>query len=155
MPVGDVTPRGLGFLLAVAHRARQCNWEAALNGMALSAPQAALLRLVVAHPGQGIRWQARELQTDPTNVQRIAGTLIAAGLCERRRDPEDARRRPLYPTEAGVQRAAVVARAAQRAERQLAAALGPRRYRLLTASLNALIVHDRRAFEAAEAEARP
>lgn len=37
------------------------------------------------------------------NTQRIATTLIAAGLCEPRLDPDDARRRPLYPTVTGAE----------------------------------------------------
>lgn len=147
LPIGDVTPQGLGFLLEVAHRARRRNWELALGGLGLTAAQATLLRIIVAHPGNGVRWLSRELQSDATNVQRVAESLLTKGLCERRQDPDDARRLPFYPTEEGVRRAAVAARAAQRVEHQLQDALGPTRYRQLVAGLSALLRYDTAASE--------
>jgi len=141
-PDGDVAPEGLGFLLGVAHRTRRRAWEAELTDLGLTAPQAALLRLVVAQPGRGVRRLASELRTDPMNVQRVAVTLIAAGLCEHRRDPDDARRRPLHPTDAGIRRSAALADRARRAEQELFGALGPERYHDLCNGLLALVHHD-------------
>ncbi len=141
----DVAPQGLGFLLGIAHRARRRVWEADLADLELTAPQAALLGLVAAQPGSGVRRLARDLGTDPMNIQRIARTLIASGLCESRQDPDDARRRPLYPTGNGRQQAQTVARRALDAERHLLEALGPVCYQALLAGLCALADCDRRS----------
>jgi DNA-binding MarR family transcriptional regulator len=147
----DVAPQGLGFLLGVAHRTLRRAWEAELADLELTAPQAALLRLIAAQPGQGVRQLARELGTDPMNSQRIAETLRAAGLCELRQDPGDARRRPLHPTDRGRRLAAMVARKAMSAEEALAEALGAERYTMLLTGLRALIGLDRGALDARDA----
>lgn len=141
----DLAPTGLGFLLGVAHRSRRRAWEAELADLDLTAPQAALLRLVTARPGHGVRQLARELGTDAMNVQRVASSLVAAGLCEAGHDPGDARRRPLRPTALGARLADVLARRAELAEAQLARALGTARYRTVLASLQEIVEHDRRA----------
>lgn len=141
-PQGEVAPGGLGFLLGVAHRQRRRAWELDLADLGLSAPQAALLRLVVARPGSGVRQLARWLGTDVMNVKRLAGTLIAVGLCEAQRDPADARRRPLHPTQEGSRIAERIAERAGLAERSLAAALGDECYEELLCGLRALVDHD-------------
>lgn len=139
----DVAPQGLGFLLGVAHRARRRAWEADLADLDLTAPQAALLRFITAQPGQGVRQLARELGTDPMNIQRVSASLLAAGLCEARHDLGDARRRPFYPTDKGSHLASAVAHRAESAELDLVDALGDERYHALLAGLQALIDHDR------------
>lgn len=142
-PQSSLAPRGLGFLLGVAHRAHRRAWEAELAELGFTAPQAALLRLIASAPGRGVRQLARQLGTDPMNVQRVAESLIAAGLSEARHDPGDARRRPLHPTELGVRRADALARMAESAEGELVRALGAERYGALLDGLRALIDHDR------------
>ena len=138
----DVSLGGIGFLLGVAHRAHRRRWEATLADLEVSAPQAAMLRLIAAEPGQGIRALARRLGTDPMNAQRIAESLIAAGLCQAGRDPGDARRRPLRPSARGRRVARSVVERAGRSEQILAAALGEQGYTSLVAGLRALIDHD-------------
>jgi DNA-binding MarR family transcriptional regulator len=147
----DVAPQGLGFLLGVAHRTLRRAWEAELADLELTAPQAALLRLIAAQPGQGVRQLARDLGTDPMNIQRIAEILRAAGLCELRQDPGDARRRPLYPTNRGRQLAAMVARKAVSAEEALAEALGVERYTMLLSGLRDLIASSRHVLDPPDA----
>jgi DNA-binding MarR family transcriptional regulator len=139
----DVAPQGLGFLLGVAHRTLRRAWEADLADLELTAPQAALLRLIAAQPGQGVRQLARDLGTDPMNVQRIAEILRAASLCELRQDPSDARRRPLYPTDMGSRLATIVAQRAASTEQGLTEALGAARYAMLLTGLRALIAPTR------------
>lgn len=141
---GDVAPDGLGFLLGVAHRGRRRAWETRLADLEITAPQAALLRLVTAQPGQGVRQLARRLGTDAMNARRVAETLIAAGLCQAGQDPGDARRRPLHPTDKGRVLAGEVARRAEQAEADLIEALGDGPYGRLLGGLRALIDHDRR-----------
>ena len=130
---------GVGFLLGAAHRAHRRQWEAQLADLGVSAPQAAVLRAVVAEPGQGVRGIARRIGTDPMNAQRIIETLLAAGLCRAQRDPLDARRRPLHPTPEGRLVAAEVAGRGRLAEEHLARTLGEERYFSLVAALGTLI----------------
>lgn len=144
-----MAPRGLGFLLGVAHRAHRRAWEAELADLGVTAPQAALVRIVAAQPGHGIRQLARALGTDPMNVQRVAASLVDAGLVGTRADPGDSRRRPLHPTDAGAQLADELARRARRAERRLERALGERRYCTMVEGLQTLIDHDRRVLDPA------
>jgi len=134
----DPAHQGVGFLLGMAHRARRRAWEANLADLGLTAPQAAVLRLVAGRPGSGVRHLARALGTDPMNSRRIAEALIAAGLCEARHDPLDARRRPLHLTARGQQLAGEVSRRARQDEDRLRAELGTRRYGELLEMLRAL-----------------
>ena len=130
---------GVGFLLGAAHRARRRQWEAILADLGLSAPQAALLRIIAAEPGCGVRQLARRIGTDPMNAQRITESLAAQGLCESKRDPGDARRRPLFPTSRGLDMAAAVRELAQRDYRYLADALGDEEHHRLVEALRFII----------------
>ncbi len=132
---------GIGFLLGAAHRTRRRLWEAQLADLGLSAPQAAILRLVTAEPGCGIRELARRIGTDPMNARRIVESLLESGLCESRPDPNDARRRPLYPTLRGRDLAQAVADRARRDEQNLVRALGEGCYDSLVAGLRTLIAY--------------
>ncbi|MDA8261432.1 MAG: MarR family winged helix-turn-helix transcriptional regulator [Actinomycetota bacterium] len=141
-PTGDrLGLDGIGFLLGTAHRARRRLWEAQLADLGLSAPQAAILRLITAEPGCGIRELARRIGTDPMNARRIVESLLEGGLCESRPDPDDARRRPLYPTPRGRVLAQAVADRARRDEQNLLSALGEDGYESLVAALRTLIAH--------------
>lgn len=141
---------GVGFLLGVAHRARRRQWEGRLADLGLTAPQAAMLRLVTAEPGQGVRRLGRRLGTDAMNAQRIVETLVAGGLCVARRDPDDARRRPYYPTDRGTLLAERVAVRARDAEVHLADTLGANTYRSLTTALRAVIEFDTKTEDRAQ-----
>lgn len=83
-PAADKSPfpAGLGFLLGVAFRERRRDWEARLADLSLTAPQAALLRLVNSNPGRGIRGLALQLATDPMNIVRPADSLAEQQLIE-------------------------------------------------------------------------
>lgn len=142
-PAAGADLPGVGYLLGVAHRARRRAWEADLADLGLTAPQAAVLRLLAARPGTGVRGLSRALVTDPMNAQRIAATLVAAGLCEVRRDPDDGRRRPLHLTDAGRRLAHLVTNRAEAAERRLATALGAKEYAALSTVLRRLVEMER------------
>jgi len=136
---GDPGFAGVGFLLGLAHRARRRSWEAALADLGLTAPQAAVLRLVAARSGSGVRHLSRLLGTDPMNTHRISETLIAADLCYGQADPRDARRRPLYATAKGFALAKEVSVRASQEETRLLAAIGRRHYDALRQGLEALL----------------
>jgi DNA-binding MarR family transcriptional regulator len=124
-------PTGLGFLLGVAHRERRRDWEARLADLSLTAPQAALLRLVTSNPGRGIRRLARELATDPMNIARLADSLAERQLIETRADPAGARHRALYPTAADQRLAVVIMDRVAKDEEQVASQLGTDAYAAL------------------------
>ncbi len=136
---GSHGPDGIGFLLGVAHRARRRRWESELADLGLTAPQAAVLRVVAAQPGMGVRNIARRLGTDPMNAQRIAEGLISSGLCLAGRDPLDSRRRPLSVTTKGARVAAEVSSRARRSEFLIAEILGSDAYKGLMEALRSLI----------------
>jgi DNA-binding MarR family transcriptional regulator len=131
-------PGGVGFLLGAAHRRRRRAWERAIADLGLGAPQAALLRLVSAQPGIGVREAARRMATDPMQAQRVASALEAAGLLVSGLDPTDARRRPLRATARGVDLAAELTSRAAVLEADLRQQLGPATYSALLAGLAAL-----------------
>lgn len=141
-PSSDVAPAGLGLLLGAAHRTRRRAWEAALADLGLTAPQAAALRAITAHPGIGLRQLSRALVTDVMNARRLSACLVEAGLCENRPDPRDARRRPLHPTPAGLDLAVVVAHRAARSEEDLCRVLGPDIHATVLSGLRRLVDHD-------------
>ncbi len=132
-------PDGLGFLLGIAHRERRRSWEACIADLSLTAPQAAVLRLVTCNPGRGVRALARRLATDPMNVVRLVDSLVERQLIEVRPDPTDARRRPLYPTTTGQDLASVIITRAAHDEGQVASRLGPEAYSSLVDGLTELI----------------
>lgn len=131
-------PGGVGFLLGVAHREHRRDWETALAGLGLTAPQAALLRLVAHQPGSGIRQLARRLATDPMNVQRLTDALVGRELLVSRPDPADSRRRPLYPTGEGLRLAAAVTELSASTEQRLADSIGAEAYAALLDGLTHL-----------------
>lgn len=138
-PVGEERGLdGVGFLLGVAHRIRRRRWEERLADLGLTAPQAAVLRLVSVQPGGGVRHLARQLGTDPMSVQRTIETLAAKGLCFSGHDPADARRRPVYPTPSGRRLARRVTKRAQESEQAIIELLGESTYQALLEGLRAL-----------------
>jgi DNA-binding MarR family transcriptional regulator len=134
-------PQGLGFLLGKVHRALRRRWEAVIADLGLTAAQAALLRAVASHPGQGIRELARSLGTDPMNVWRLAETLAHRGLVESTSDPSDRRRRCLEVTDGGNLLAQELTLRAARTEKDLARALGTATYDWLMQTLSRLGDH--------------
>jgi len=133
---------GVGFLLGLAHRARRRRWDATLADLGLTVPQAAILRLVSAEPGCGVRHLARRLGTDPMNAQRIMESLVTNGLCTAGHDPDDARRRPFFPTERGRRLAKLVTTRSQEVEQALAELLGEDTYQALVDALRTLVEGD-------------
>ena len=89
------------------------------------------------------------------NVQRVATLLLAFGLWEARQDPDDARRRPLYPTHQGMRRARQIARRAETVEGVLDVACGAEGYAALLAGLRSLIALERLGLGPTEARPGP
>lgn len=91
----------LGFQLGRVHRSLREAWEQQIADLGLSAPQAALLRVVCEYPRSGIRELARRMRTDPMNAKHLADRLEEAGLLRSVADPSHRQRRELVPTDDG------------------------------------------------------
>jgi DNA-binding MarR family transcriptional regulator len=83
------------LLLARALRVRQ---GLALAPHGLHPGQDALMIEIWDTPGLGQTTLAERLGVEPPTVTRMVRRLERAGLLERRRDPDDARGRTVYPT---------------------------------------------------------
>lgn len=116
--------RTLGFLLGSTHRALRSAWEASLSDLALTAPQAALLRAVADQPRSGLRELGRHLRTDAMNAKRLADGLEDAELVRSHTDPSHRQRRCLELTDRGRGVDATVRERARAWELELEARLG-------------------------------
>jgi DNA-binding MarR family transcriptional regulator len=88
-------------LLSRAGRAQSARLAAQLAGLDLRPKHFALLNLVELSEGSSQQQLGRSLQMDPSALVETIDDLERKGLAERRRDPADRRRRPVYLTRAG------------------------------------------------------
>ena len=68
----------------------------------LPASELEVMRLLVRRPGLSLGRLAAELALAPSNASATVRALVARGLLERRRDPEDGRVIRLHPTPAAI-----------------------------------------------------
>ncbi|HEY1519340.1 MAG TPA: MarR family transcriptional regulator [Solirubrobacteraceae bacterium] len=91
----------LGYLLRQAQHALWIALEAAVEPLGITASQFGVLRLVEVEPGASGADLAHDSMYSPQSTHQMLVTLEAAGLIERRRDPNDRRLRRVYITAAG------------------------------------------------------
>ena len=72
--------------------------RAKVGGEPLTGSQVEVLRLVETQPGVGVRDAAAALHLAPNTVSTLVGGLAAAGLLDRRPDPDDRRATQLHLT---------------------------------------------------------
>src|SRR4029079_12473169 len=72
-----------------------------VRALALTPPQAGLLRMVAASPGESQQSYAGRLGTPPSRFVGLVDELEARGLVERRRGEQDRRAYALHLTSAG------------------------------------------------------
>ena len=95
--------------------------RAKVGGEPLTGSQVEVLRLVETQPGVGVRDAAAALHLAPNTVSTLVGGLVAAGLLDRRPDPDDRRATQLHLTPAATTR---LRRWRDERDRVLANALG-------------------------------
>ena len=78
--------------------------RARVGGEPLTGSQVEVLRLVETQPGVGVRDAAAALHLAPNTVSTLVGGLAAAGLLDRRPDPDDRRATQLHLTPAATTR---------------------------------------------------
>jgi DNA-binding MarR family transcriptional regulator len=78
--------------------------RAKVGGEPLTGSQVEVLRLVETVPGLGVRDAAAALHLAPNTVSTLVGGLGAAGMLDRRADPDDRRATQLHLTPAATTR---------------------------------------------------
>jgi DNA-binding MarR family transcriptional regulator len=112
---------GLLTVIGPLRRALRRAGRQGLPGEPLPSSQVELLRVVRLQPGIGVGEAAQQLGVAANTVSTLVNQLVAAGLLERRRDPDDGRAARLELTARARRRLALWR---DQRERALVAALG-------------------------------
>ncbi|HEX4108576.1 MAG TPA: MarR family transcriptional regulator [Solirubrobacteraceae bacterium] len=94
-------PRTVGFLLSSVGAAVAHGFRAALEPLELAPRQFAVLRSVVAEPGQSQQALCARANIPASRMVAVIDRLEERGLLERRQNPSDRRARAVYITPRG------------------------------------------------------
>ena len=122
-PVPEQPPQSVGFLISQLGFFSSKRFAEALAPLEISPREFLLLRFVAASAGQSQQALGQRLGVPPSRMVVLVDELEAAGLVERRPDPDDRRVRGLHLTRRG---GGILRRAAEIAidyERELCAPL--------------------------------
>ncbi len=97
MPTTD-PERSLGFLLRDVTRLLRRNFDRRVQPLGLTQAQWQALAYLKRQEGMRQGTLAELLEVQPISVARLVDRMAAAGLVERRPDPDDRRAVRLYPT---------------------------------------------------------
>lgn len=100
--------QGLGFLFADISRLMRKRFQQQLEGSSLTLAQARALIYVSRHQGVRQVTLADFLELQPITLTRLLDQLAAAGLIERRADPQDRRAHRIYLTPAATPQLAAI-----------------------------------------------
>jgi DNA-binding MarR family transcriptional regulator len=95
------TPRSLGFLVIDAARLLRKRFEQESRHLGMTSAQLQILGRLALNEGINQAGLAALLDMEPITVCRHVDRMEAAGLVERRPDPDDRRARLLHTTEKG------------------------------------------------------
>jgi DNA-binding MarR family transcriptional regulator len=112
----------VGFLLSWNGQRIAARFAAALEPLGLRPPHFGVMRLLDAAPGATQNELVQRSMIDPSTMVKVIDELEAAGLAERRVDPQDRRRRTVHLTANGRR---TLKRAAQIAGKTADEALAP------------------------------
>lgn len=93
--------QNLGFLLADAARLLRRRFEQESRDIPMTAAQLRILVWLARNEGVGQAALASMLDLEPMTLCRHVDRMEAAGLVERRQDPDDRRARQIFTTEKG------------------------------------------------------
>jgi DNA-binding MarR family transcriptional regulator len=113
----------LGYLLRQAQHSLWIALESALSPLGITAAQFGVLRLIEVEPGASGVDLAHDSLYSPQSTQEMLVSLEAAGLVERRPDPDDRRRRQAYVTQTGADTLVHAHRLAEGLEERMVAQL--------------------------------
>ncbi|MHB1597643.1 MAG: MarR family winged helix-turn-helix transcriptional regulator [Acidimicrobiales bacterium] len=132
---------GLGFRLSRTARALRQSWAEELLPLALTPPQAAVLRGVAESPGCSLRALSRILGTDPTNAKRCVDELEGRGLLESRGRRGDRRPLLLHVSPAAEALVTQIDHLVTAQEQRLVGAIGPSGSEAVAVALTSLELH--------------
>jgi DNA-binding MarR family transcriptional regulator len=92
-------PPPIGFLLKDASRLLRRRFEREIQGMPMTPAQLQVIAQLSRHEGIGQAGLAALLDIEPMTLSRHVDRMEAAGLVERRQDPNDRRARQLFTTQ--------------------------------------------------------
>ncbi|MBB4003378.1 MarR family winged helix-turn-helix transcriptional regulator [Aurantimonas endophytica] len=92
-------PPSLGFLLIDAARLIRRRFEQESRDLSMTSAQLQLVARLAKNEGIGQAALAALLELEPMTVSRHVDRMVAAGLVERRQDPNDRRARQLFTTD--------------------------------------------------------
>ncbi len=94
----ESTPSPLGFLLKDASRLLRRRFEREIQDIPMTSAQLQIVAQLSRHEGIGQAGLAGLLDIEPMTLSRHVDRMEAAGLVERRQDPNDRRARQLFTT---------------------------------------------------------
>ena len=92
-----------GYLLARLGESSRRRFHKALEPEGLHPRDFGVMTMVAAHPGMSQQQLHEKTAIDPSSMVAVIDELEAAGLAERRPDPEDRRARTIFLTDRGEQ----------------------------------------------------
>ncbi|MFO1140793.1 MAG: MarR family transcriptional regulator [Amaricoccus sp.] len=95
----ETTPYPLGFLLKDASRLLRRRFEREIQDIPMTTAQLQIVAQLSRNEGIGQAGLAGLLDIEPMTLSRHVDRMEAAGLVERRQDPNDRRARQLFTTE--------------------------------------------------------
>jgi DNA-binding MarR family transcriptional regulator len=131
---------GLGLLLGKVARHAAALFAEEVATIALTPPQAAILRALAAEPGRSQQALSSQLRLRPSSLVAHVDALEQRGCIERRRNPHDRRRHRLHLTDEGKKLLRRLSGVAREHERRLTAGLDPEQSGALRDLLSALAV---------------
>src|ERR1700694_711784 len=127
-----------GYLLARLGESSRRRFHKALEPEGLHPRDFGVMTMVAAQPGMSQQPLHEETAIDPSSMVAVIDELEAAGLAERRPDPEDRRARTIFLTDRGEQTLPRVRARAGGVQREFFAALTAEELRTLHALLRKL-----------------
>ena len=131
-------PRGIAYALTQLGTLGAQRFSDRVGGLGLTAPEAGVLRLLVAQSGLSQRELATRLGSVPSRVVVLVDSLESKGLVRRQRSTHDRRNHELRLTDDGIAMMARLGTAAQAHEEDLVAPLSERERTQLAALLDKL-----------------
>lgn len=147
----DSSTKSLGFLLVDAARLLRRRFEQESRDMAMTGSQMQVIARLSKNEGIGQSALASLLDLEPMTLCRHIDRMTAAGLVERRQDPEDRRARQVFTTEKGRELLAPMRKRAETVFEQAQQGLSPQAREDLLESLQ-VVISNLSAAEAGKSE---
>ena len=153
--MNDTTNPSLGFMIVDAARLLRRRFEQESRDIAMTGAQLQIVVRLAKNEGIGQAALAGLLELEPMTLCRHVDRMVAAGLVERRQDPDDRRARQLFTTEKSRTLIAPMRKRADAVFDQAQAGLSPEARHKLLESLAVIIGNLSAVDSGADAHALP